>query len=98
MKVQADELLHEYGIHKKDLERRRERLDRNDFDSKQDLTRINSMIESMNFSMEWLETGRQPGTFKASTRRASTSINPYRIWILSLTLPNSWKKVRSNCI
>lgn len=70
MKVWADELLHEYGIHKKDLERRRDRLDRNDFHSKQDLTQINSMIESMNFSMEWLETGRQPGTFKGIDKKS----------------------------
>lgn len=70
MKVWADELLHEYGIHKKDLERRRDRLDRTDFHSKQDLTQINSMIESMNFSMEWLETGRQPGTFKGVDKKS----------------------------
>lgn len=70
MRVWADELLHEYGIHKKDLERRRDRLDRNDFHSKQDLTQINSMIESMNFSMEWLETGRQPGTFKGIDKKS----------------------------
>ncbi|RLJ90134.1 RNA polymerase sigma-70 factor (ECF subfamily) [Planococcus citreus] len=70
MKVWADELLHEYSIHKKDLERRRDRLDRNDFHSKQDLTQINSMIESMNFSMEWLETGRQPGTFKGIDKKS----------------------------
>lgn len=70
MKVWADELLHEYGIHKKDLERRQERLDRNDFHSKQDLAQINSMIESMNFSMEWLETGRQPGTFKGIDKKS----------------------------
>lgn len=70
MKVWADELLHEYGIHKKDLERRRDRLDHNDFHAKQDLTQINSMIESMNFSMEWLETGRQPGTFKGIDKKS----------------------------
>ncbi|WP_237150250.1 RNA polymerase subunit sigma-70 [Planococcus maritimus] len=70
MKVWADELLHEYGIHKKDLERCRDRLDRNDFHSKQDLKQINSMIESMNFSMEWLETGRQPGTFKGIDKKS----------------------------
>lgn len=64
MTIWADDLLHEYGISKKDLERRRDRLDREDFSDKQDLSRINSMIESMSFSMEWLETGRQPGTYK----------------------------------
>lgn len=70
MKVWADELLYEYGIHKKDLERRRDRMDRNDFYSKQDLTQINSMIESMNFSMEWLDTGRQSGTFKVVDKKS----------------------------
>lgn len=70
MKVWTDELLHEYGIHKKDLERRRDRLDRNDFHSKQDLMQINSMIESMTFSMEWLETGRQPGTYKGIDKKS----------------------------
>lgn len=64
MKIWADELLHEYGIGKKDLERRRDRLNRNDSHDKQDLTQINSMIESMAFAMEWMETGRKPGTYK----------------------------------
>lgn len=66
MKVWADELLHEYGIHKKDLESRRDRIDRTDFHQKQDLTQINSMIESMTFSMDWMEIGRQPGTYKGA--------------------------------
>lgn len=64
MKIWADDLLHEYGIGKKDLERRRDQLDRKNFLDKQDLTQINSMIESMAYSMEWMETGRQPGTYK----------------------------------
>lgn len=64
MTIWADDLLHEYGIGKKDLERRRDQLDRNDFFAKQDLTQINSMIDGMSFAMEWMETGRQPGTYK----------------------------------
>lgn len=66
MTIWADDLLHEYGIGKKDLERRRDRLDRENFHDKQDLTQINSMIESMAFSMEWMEIGRQPGTYKGA--------------------------------
>lgn len=69
MKIWADDLLLEYGIGKKDLERRRDRLNRSDFYDKQDLTQINSMIESMEFSMEWMETGRQPGTFKGIDKK-----------------------------
>lgn len=69
MNVWADDLLHEYGIGKKDLERRRDRLDRENFHDKQDLTKINSMIESMVFSMEWMETGRQPGTYKGIDKK-----------------------------
>ncbi|WP_203334344.1 sigma-70 family RNA polymerase sigma factor [Planococcus beigongshangi] len=69
MKIWADELLHEYEIGKKDLERRRDRLNRNDFHDKQDLTQINSMIESMAFAMEWMETGRQPGIYKGIDKK-----------------------------
>ncbi|MFP3321858.1 hypothetical protein R0K05_02075 [Planococcus sp. SIMBA_160] len=45
-------------------------MDRNDFHSKQDIIQINSMIESMNFSIEWLETGRQPVTFKGINKKS----------------------------
>lgn len=69
MTIWADDLLHEYGIGKKDLERRRDRLDRENFQDKQDFTQINSMIESMAFSMEWMETGRQPGTYKGIDKK-----------------------------
>lgn len=69
MGIWADDLLQEYGIGKKDLERRRNQIDRTSFLGKQDLTQINSMIESMTFSMEWLETGRQPGTFKGIDKK-----------------------------
>lgn len=69
MTIWADDLLHEYGIGKKDLERRRDQLDRNDFFAKQDLTQINSMIDGMSFAMEWMETGRQPGTYKGIDKK-----------------------------
>ncbi|ETT81250.1 hypothetical protein MKX79_16760 [Viridibacillus sp. FSL R5-0468] len=29
----------------------------------EDETQINSMIESMTFAMDWMETGRQPDTY-----------------------------------
>ena len=45
-------------------------MDRNAFHSKQDLTQINSMIESMNFSVEWLETGYQLGIFKGIDKKS----------------------------
>lgn len=69
MSIWVDELLHEYGIGKKELERRRDRLDRSDIQGKNDLTQINSMIDSMAFSMDWMETGRQPGTYKGVDKR-----------------------------
>lgn len=67
--IWADDLLKEYGTCKRDLERMKGELDRSDLHDKQDLSQINSMIESMTFSMEWLETGRQPGTYKGMDKK-----------------------------
>lgn len=35
-----------------------------------DLKQINSMIESMTFSLDWMKTGRQPGTFRGVDEKA----------------------------
>lgn len=64
MNIWVDELLHEYGIGKKQLERMRDELDRKNERDRDDLTQINSMIESMSYSMDWMSTGRQPDTYR----------------------------------
>ena len=60
----ADELIQEYTVGRRDLKRRADQLDRANPIDMQDLKQFNSMIESMSYSLEWMTTGRQPGTFR----------------------------------
>lgn len=41
-------------------------LDRNNPIEKEDLKHFNSMIKFMSYSLEWMETGRQPGTYRGA--------------------------------
>lgn len=60
----ADELIQEYTVGRQDLKKRADQLDRENPIDMQDLKQFNSMIESMTFSLDWMTTGRQPGTFR----------------------------------
>lgn len=60
----ADNLITEYVAGRKALHAMKERLDENDPYQKQDLSQINSMIDSMSYSMKWMETGREPDAFR----------------------------------
>ncbi len=62
----ADQLLQEYEVGKKALAGMRDGLNLMDPSSAQDLTQINSMIDSMTFSMDWMATGRQPGNYRGA--------------------------------
>ncbi|GKV55986.1 hypothetical protein NCCP2222_19330 [Sporosarcina sp. NCCP-2222] len=66
----ADELIQEYTVAQLDLTKHAERLDKKNPNDKNDLTQINSMIESMAFSIDWMATGRQPGTYRGAEKRA----------------------------
>ncbi|MDW0113779.1 sigma factor-like helix-turn-helix DNA-binding protein [Sporosarcina saromensis] len=66
----ADELIQEYTVGKQDLKRRADRLDRSNPIEMQDLKQINSMIESMTFSLDWMKTGRQPGNYRGVDKKA----------------------------
>ncbi|QOV10923.1 sigma factor-like helix-turn-helix DNA-binding protein [Viridibacillus arvi] len=60
MKNWADNLLVEYTEGRKVLQHMKADLHEDNFE---DETQINSMIESMTFAMDWMETGRQPDTY-----------------------------------
>jgi len=60
----ADNLITEYTAGRKALHAMKDRYDENDPYQKQELSQINSMIDSMTYAMEWMETGREPGTFR----------------------------------
>lgn len=66
----ADELIQEYTDGRQELKRRADRIDRDNPIETQDLKQINSMIESMSFSLDWMTTGRQPGTFRGVDEKA----------------------------
>ena len=66
----ADELIGQYAVGKRDLGRMKDELNRNDPSSGMDLTHLNSMMDDMSFSMEWMETGRQPGTFRGADKKS----------------------------
>ncbi|SIT91613.1 sigma-70 family RNA polymerase sigma factor [Edaphobacillus lindanitolerans] len=65
----ADHLITEYTVGRKALHAMKERYDENDPYQKQDVSHINSMIDSMTYSMEWMETGREPGTFRGMDKQ-----------------------------
>lgn len=66
----ADELIQEYTVGQLELTKRAAMLDKENPADKDDLTQINSMIESMSFSIDWMATGRQPGTYRGAEKRA----------------------------
>lgn len=60
----ADQLIQEYTVGRQELKQRADQLDRDNPIDMQDLKQFNSMIADMSFSLEWMTTGRQPGTFR----------------------------------
>lgn len=73
----ADELIQEYTVGKQDLQRRADQLDRNNPIEMEDLKHFNSMIESMTFSLDWMKSGRQPGTFRGADEKSVYQKNSY---------------------
>lgn len=65
----ADELIHQYKKHRNELQKQKAYLDRNDLHDLEIIKSKNSMIRDMDYVLEWLETGRQPGTFKGAEKK-----------------------------
>ncbi|MGE7922361.1 sigma factor-like helix-turn-helix DNA-binding protein [Viridibacillus arvi] len=63
----ADRLLGEYKEGRNALCQMKANLHKDNFE---DETQINSMIESMTFAMDWMETGRQPDTYNGVDKRS----------------------------
>ena len=66
----ADELIQEYISSRQELKKRADQIDRDNPIEMNDFKQINSMIESMTFSLEWMTTGRQPGTYRGVDEKA----------------------------
>lgn len=65
----ADKLIQEYSNGKRQLHKLRNSLDKENPTDRQDKKIINSMIDDMEFTIEWLETGKQPGTYRGVDKR-----------------------------
>lgn len=66
----ANELIGQYTVGQLELTKLADRLDRKNPSNMDDLKQINSMIESMAFSIDWMSIGRQPGTYRGADKRA----------------------------
>ncbi|MEN0648902.1 sigma-70 family RNA polymerase sigma factor [Caldifermentibacillus hisashii] len=74
MGIWADDLLCEYREGKKQLNRLKNSINQKDPVIKEDIKIINSMAEDMDFVIEWLETGRQPGLRRGVDKRKAYQI------------------------
>ena len=72
----ADELIPQYKEGRKGLQIMKHELSDDELD-RMDQTEVNSMIDSMSFSLEWMETGRQPGTYRGADKRDAYRVKQY---------------------
>lgn len=63
----VDELIPQYKEGRKELREMKRTLP--DDGSSLDKSQVNGMIDSMSFSLEWMEVGRQPGLFRGIDKR-----------------------------
>lgn len=66
----ADQLIQEYTDGRQELRKKADQLDRGNPVEMEDLKHFNSMIESMSYSLEWMTSGRQPGTYRGVDEKA----------------------------
>lgn len=70
----ADRLLAEYEEGRKELREMKNNLNPEILTDQQDEKLINSMIDSMTYSIDWMKTGRQPDVYRGIDRK-----NKYRV-------------------
>lgn len=67
----ADELLMQYDDGRSELRKMGDELNMDDLKDKQDKKQINSMINDMSFSIDWMKTGRRPGNMRGIDKRSA---------------------------
>lgn len=72
----VDELVPEYKEGRRNLKSMHLELTDNEID-RLDKSQVNSMIDSMSFSIEWMETGRQPGVYRGADKRDAYRVKQY---------------------
>lgn len=71
LEIWADKLLEEYEVGRRDLGRMKGRLNPEILEDQEDTKQINSMINDMSFSIEWLKKGRRPGNLRGIDKRSA---------------------------
>lgn len=69
MRIWADEMILQYKKHRSELGKKRNKLNKEDPQDKLDLTQYNSMIDEMDFVLQWLETGRDPSNYRGADKK-----------------------------
>lgn len=69
MPIWADEMILEYKKYRDELIKKRARLNKENSQDKLDLIQYNSMVEEMEFVLQWLETGRDPNNYRGADKR-----------------------------
>lgn len=72
----ADKLIFEYSQGLEGLHHLREQLPDN-LDGEIDKSYINSMIDSMSYSLEWMKNGRQPGVYRGVDKKDAYRVLQY---------------------
>ncbi|MYL44606.1 sigma-70 family RNA polymerase sigma factor [Virgibacillus halodenitrificans] len=71
MGMWADKLIGEYEVGRKGLTTMKSELNPEIVEDKQDRKQINSMINDMSYSIEWMKKGRRPGNLRGIDRRSA---------------------------
>ena len=66
----VDKMVPEYIEGRQELKKRADQVERENPIELNDLKQLNSMIDSMSYSFEWMTTGRQLGTFRGVDEKA----------------------------
>jgi RNA polymerase sigma factor (sigma-70 family) len=64
LKTWVDQLVREYSRGKKQLEKYKDTLDSSNPEQKEECEVVSGMISEMRFSIEWMRSGRRPGTIR----------------------------------
>ncbi|PAF34133.1 hypothetical protein CHH69_17435 [Terribacillus saccharophilus] len=70
MRTWVEAMVDEYSEGKKALEKLKDSYDENDLDEQNDRKAVNSMISTMEYSLDWMKKGRRPGNRRGAERRA----------------------------
>lgn len=70
----------------------------NSIEDRVDSTQINSMIDSMGFSIEWMETGRLLGTYRGVDKRDAYRLKRYDEMDITPDITGSSKKGKNRYI